>query len=177
MKQANDKSKTAKPITSHRHANPLQFSDVKFMSAIEKRRVLGHWVKFLESGFIPHSFTQDLYAHLINHASFIAHFNRRGFHQVYFADPSVTQRFLDQFDRAKGCRSVEYGDTGWISDADYRDINGAMVDAATERMGGLRRLTREREISKRRIELAMAEANLNRLLAGKDKTTATGGEP
>jgi hypothetical protein len=170
VKQANKKSKTAKPMTSHRkakpHANPLQFSDTKFMSSGEKRRVLGHWVKFLKSGFTPNSFTQDLYAHLINHASFIAHFDRRGFHQVYFADPSATQRFLDQFDRDKGCRSVEYGDTGWINDADYRDINGAMVDAATERMSGLRRVTHEREISKGRIELAMAEANLNRLLAG-----------
>lgn len=170
MKQANNKSKTAKPMTSHRHDNshakPLQFNDTKFMSAGEKRRVLGHWVKFLESGFIPHSFTQDLYAHLINHASFIAHFNRIGFHTFYFADPSATQRFLDQFDRDKGCRSVEYGDTGWINDADYRDINGAMVDAATERMTELRRLAHEREISKGRIELAMATANLNRLLAG-----------
>lgn len=141
-----------------------QFKDVRFMSAPEKRRVLGHWARFLEGGLDPRLFTQGLYDHLINHASFIAHFDRGGFSAVYFADPSATQRFLDQFDKSKGCRSVEYGYAGWIDDEDYRDINTALVDETTERLPGLRRMLRERETARARQERAVAEANLKRLL-------------
>ncbi len=37
--------------------------------------------------------------------------------------------FCTQFDRDKGCVSIEYGDTYWQHDTDYCDINTAMVDA------------------------------------------------
>lgn len=143
-------------------------SDSRFMSAQEKRRVVADWARFLESGFDPRLFTGRLYRHLTLHCSFIAHFDRAGFHGFYFSDPSATQGFLDQFDGTQGCRSVEYGDTGWIDAGDYRDVNGAMADEATARMPRLRRMLREREVAKARLELATAKTNLGRLLAEDD---------
>ena len=123
-----------------------QFKDVRFMTAAEKRRVLLQWVRFMKSGFD-------------------AHFNRGGFYEEYFKNPSDTQRFLDQFDRSKGCRSVEYGDAGWLNDEEYRDLNGAMVDAATGALPELRRMLRERETLKARQEFDRAERRLKEMLA------------
>ena len=151
----------------------IQFKDVRFMTAAEKQKVLGHWTKFLEGGFDARHFTKSLYAFLIQHSSFIAHFNRAGFHAVYFEDPSATQRFLDQFDKSKGCRSVEYGDVGWINDEDYRDINGAMADAATAMMPELRRMLRDREVAKARREFEQAETRLKQILEARDAEPAT----
>lgn len=153
-----------------------QFKDVRFMTAAEKQKVLGHWVKFLEGDLAPRLFTKSLYEHLINHASFIAHFSAGGFIETYFTDPTDTQRFLDQFDRAKGCRSIEYGDTGWIDTEDYRDINGAMVDEATGRLPELRRMLRNREVAKARQELGQAERRLKQILsASETESTAQRG--
>ena len=144
-----------------------QFRDVRFMVAAEKQCVLRQWVGFMKSGFDERHFMKSLYKHLIQHCSFIAHFNRGGFYAVYFEDPSATQRFLDQFDRSKGCMSVEYGYAGWINDEDYRDINGAMVDAATGLLSELRRMVREREAARARTELERAERRLKEILATK----------
>jgi len=141
-----------------------QFKDVRFMTAAEKRRVLQQWVRFIKSGFDERHFMKSLYEHLIQHCSFIAHFNRGGFYAVYFEDPSATQRFLDQFDRSKGCMSVEYGFAEWINDEDYRDINGAMVDTATGLLPELRRMVRERETAKARQEFEQAERRLKEIL-------------
>jgi hypothetical protein len=132
-----------------------EFKDVRFMTAAEKRKVLRQWVRFLKS----------LYHHLIQHCSFIAHYNLGGFYGVYFEDPSATQRFLDQFDRSKGCLSVEYGYAWWINDEDYRDINNAMVDAAAALMPSLRSMLKERETAKARQELEQAERRLKAVLA------------
>ena len=38
-------------------------------------------------------------------------------------------KFLKQFDKDYGCKSVEYGMDYWIKSDDYRDINTAMVEA------------------------------------------------
>jgi hypothetical protein len=142
----------------------LPLSDSRFMLAAQKRRVLRDWCRFLDGGLDPHLFTQGLYHHLIQHCSFIAHYNRMGFAEAYLADPSGTQRFLCQFDRSQGCRSVEYGDTGWLDAEDYHDINMAMVDETTERLSGLRQTLRDREVAKARIELAQAEGRLKQFL-------------
>ena len=141
-----------------------QFKDVRFMTAAEKQRVLRQWVGFMKSGFNERHFMKSLYKHLIQHCSFIAHFNRGGFYAVYFEDPSATQRFLDQFDRSKGCLSVEYGYAWWINDEDYRDINNAMVDATTGLLPELRHMLRERETAKARQEFEQAERRLKDIL-------------
>jgi len=142
-----------------------QFKDVRFMTAAQKRRVLLQWVRFMKSGFDARHFMKSLYEHLTLHCSFIAHFNRGGFYEEYFKKPSDTQRFLDQFDRSKGCRSVEYGDAGWLNDEEYRDLNGAMVEAATGALPELRQALRERETVKARQEFDRAERRLKEMLA------------
>ena len=142
-----------------------QFRDVRFMTAAEKRRVLCQWARFLKSGFDARHFMKSLYQHLTLHCSYIAHYSKAGFFEVYFEDPSATQHFLDQYDRSKGCLSVEYGNAWWINDEDYRDINGAMVDAAMAMMPALRRMLRERETVKAQQEFNQAERRLQEILA------------
>lgn len=154
-------AKTSMPTATSRNL----FTDARFMSAAGKRRVLTDWARFLKSGFAEGRFTKALYEHLHLHCSFIAHFDRAGFFAFYFTDPSATQRFLDQFDKTKGCHSVEYGDAQWIGDDDYRDINVAMVDEASARLPGLRRTLKEREVAKARQEFEQAERRLAGLLA------------
>ena len=91
----------------------------KFMSAEEKEKVLKDWQRFIESDFSQTRFTKALYNHLIQHCSFIAHYNQAGFYGTYFEDPEDTMRFLKQFDRDLGCKSVEYGMDYWITGEDY----------------------------------------------------------
>ena len=101
----------------------------KFMSAVEKEKALKDWQRFIESDFDKARFTKLLYNHLIQHCSFIAHYNQQGFYGTYFEDPERTTRFLQQFDKDHGCKSIEYGMDYWINNEDYRDINTAMVEA------------------------------------------------
>ena len=101
----------------------------KFMSADEKEKVLQDWQRFIESDFSQTRFTKVLYNHLIQHCSFIAHYNQAGFYGTYFEDPEDTMKFISQFDRDQGCVSVEYGMKYWLNNEDYRDINNAMVEA------------------------------------------------
>lgn len=104
------------------------------MTADEKEHVFEDWMRFLGPlaleapvDKIWKAFTATLYNHLIQHCSFIAHYDRQGFYQVYFAQPTPTVRFLRQFDRDTGNLSCEYGGTWWLS-GDYADINRAMCD-------------------------------------------------
>ena len=101
----------------------------RFMSSADKEKVLKDWQRFIESDFDKARFTKQLYNHLIQHCSFIAHYNQQGFFGTYFEDPEHTMRFLRQFDRDSGCKSAEYGMDGWLKSEDYFDINSAMVEA------------------------------------------------
>lgn len=119
-------------------------SDAKFMSAEEKEAVLKSWERFIRAMAEGKSeddlirlFSQGLYNHLIQHCSFIAHYNRAGFFQHYFAEPEMTLKFLRQFDGRGPCLSVEYGMDYWIRNGndvcrEYYDINQEMVCIATE---------------------------------------------
>lgn len=100
----------------------------KFMSAEEKGKVLKDWQRFIENDFDKAKFTKRLYNHLIQHCSFIAHYNQGGFYGTYFEDPEDSMKFIKQFDREQGCVSIEYGMTYWLNNDDYRDINTAMVN-------------------------------------------------
>jgi hypothetical protein len=111
-----------------------KFTDAEFMTADEKRLVLKQWCRFVAGGFKREHWTKRVYQHLINHCSFIAHFNANGFYAHYFSDSTMTRKFLSQFDRKAGCVSVEYGMTYWIRggndvSSQYYDLNNAMVDA------------------------------------------------
>ena len=103
-----------------------EFRDVRFMSAAQKTTILRAWVRFLKSGLQFEQFTKALYHHLIQHCSFIAHFDRAGFYSYYFEAGDLIARFLSQFDSRGPCASVEYGGQYWLS-GDYEDINRAMI--------------------------------------------------
>ena len=68
------------------------FTDAQHMTAAQKRRVLGDWVRFFANGMPFERFSKRLYEHLILHCSYIAHFCRHGFFETYFADPEALQR-------------------------------------------------------------------------------------
>jgi len=102
---------------------------VQFQSAEEKEKVLKEWQRFIAADFNSARFTKRLYNHLIQHCSFIAHYNQGGFYDTYFDNPEDTLKFMKQFDRDQGCISIEYGMKHWLTAEDYQDINTAMVDA------------------------------------------------
>ena len=104
------------------------FTGGEFMSAREKELVLKAWVRFLKHGLRFADFTKRLYEHLIQHCSFIAHYNRSGFYRAYFESGEDTVRFLSQFDKRGECRSVEYGGP-WLNGC-YADLGRAMVEEA-----------------------------------------------
>jgi hypothetical protein len=103
-----------------------EFRDVRFMSAAQKTTILRAWVRFLKSGLQFEQFTKALYNHLIQHCSFITHYDRAGFYSFYFEGGDSIARFLSQFDSRGPCASVEYGGQYWLS-GDYEDINRAMI--------------------------------------------------
>ena len=116
------------------------FTDSRFMPATEKRRVLTQWHRFLQT-LARHfadrdrcyrAFPDALYTHLIQHCSFIAHYNRSGFFSHYFDRGDDTLRFLRQFDAVGNPAGVstEYGDHWWLR-GDYADINEAMRETAS----------------------------------------------
>lgn len=114
----------------------FKFKDTKFMSAVEKAKVIRAWEAFLKSGCHKQYFTEALYHHLIQNCSFIAHYDRAGFFNTYFEEPEDTAHFLSQFDDSKGPpESIEYGMTYWIAggndvSSEYYDINTAMCKVA-----------------------------------------------
>ena len=119
------------------------FKDVKFMTAKEKELVLKSWKNFLkklsgdEEEILNRSFTERLYSHLMQHCEFIAHYDRPGFFQTYFADPEDSFNFFQQFDKDKGYRSFEYGWNMWLTYEPYNDINKAMCDEFEKVKGSL----------------------------------------
>lgn len=131
----------------------------KFMSVKQKEAVLKDWKRFIENGFGREYFTEKIYDHLNLHCSFIAHFNHQGFYGTYFEDPDDTMKFLKQFDKDYGYRSIEYGTTYWFNDEDYNDLNSAMVESLepykAEIYANLKQKTKDMKL--RQIEKLKAE--------------------
>lgn len=129
------------------------FRDEQFMSAAEKEKVFRAWTRFLKGGCTKAQFTEALYHHLIQHCSFIAHYDRNGFYNVYFERiTSDLFRFFDQFDPDKPGISAEYGSRDWL--APHRtgaDVNQATREAAAPYLANLRQqfgeVRRQRDIS------------------------------
>lgn len=122
------------------------------MSAVEKGKVLQAWDRFLKSGLKQSAFTKELYRHLSNRCSFIAHFDRDGFYARYFSEPNDrTILFLQQFDPSRAGLSAERGDLEWLRSAAAADLNGAMRQVAGKYVEGLLRKTykaiRERDVA------------------------------
>ena len=115
--------------------------DSQFMSAAQKAKVLRQWETFLKQGCKWEHFTKGIYEHLIQHCSFIAHYDRAGFYATYFEHGEDKAHFLSQFDVANAAadgvpRSVEYGMTYWAT-GDYADINREMIRIAGGYIPGL----------------------------------------
>jgi hypothetical protein len=132
-----------------------EFQDEQFMSGAEKQLVLKAWITFLKHGCRSEHFTERLYDHISLHCSFIAHYNRIGFYDFYFASPDErTPRFLDQFDPKQPGLSAEMGATYWLGDnATAADLNHAMREATGPYVEKLRNECWE---MKRQGDLALA---------------------
>jgi hypothetical protein len=147
-----------------KYLQAIPTKSVQFQSAAEKAKVFKDWKRFIEADFNKAKFTKRLYNHLIQHCSFIAHYNQGGFYSTYFEDPEDTLKFMKQFDTEQGCRSIEYGTTHWLNSKDYMNINTAMVElmepyiseiypklrqrAREKKLGEIERLKREIETLK-----------------------------
>ena len=117
------------------------------MKGTEKRRALTQWCHFLQvlardfgdKDRCFRAFGGALYHHLIQHCSFIAHYDRSGFFSHYFDRGDDALRFLRQFDREENPEgtSVEYGDAWWLQ-GEYADINQAMRETATPFLRSIR---------------------------------------
>jgi len=139
---------------------PGQLHDSKFMPAAEKTKVLKHWEMFLRGGMEKKYFIEALYKHLINHCSFIAHYDIHGFYATYFESGDDTMHFLSQFDTRQGIpRSIEYGMTYWLTDDDYYDVNTEMCRIAWRYIPALELKARN---DQRHTDLADAERLLKK---------------
>jgi hypothetical protein len=138
-------------------ADQFSFQDEQFVSAHEKQLILRSWIAFLRRGCRLEQFTERLYHHLSLHCSFIAHFNRRGFYEYYFANPGErTSRFLDQFDPSKPGISAELGEMYWLLDrATGSELNHAMREVAGPYLAKLRYQFSE---SEKQADLALASS-------------------
>jgi hypothetical protein len=106
----------------------MTFTDTKFLSAAEKKNVLKQWTAFIKGGFKWDQFHKALYNHLIQHCSFIAHYNRLGFWEYYFASGQEPLRhFLKMFGQPPYL-SAEMGMDYWYTDREYGDLSRAMVE-------------------------------------------------
>ena len=164
---------TLHELAQRRGAGELQ--DTKFMSATEKARVLKQWERFLRGGLKCEQFDKALYNHLIQHCSFIAHYDRAGFYSTYFESGDTIRQFLSQFDDRCGIpASVEYGMTYWIAGGNdaaeqYYDINCEMVRIAGKYIPTLELKAKN---DQRHADLAHAEVLLKKhglSLPGGDK--------
>ena len=134
------------------------FTDGEHQSAEDKAKVYKAWVAFLKSGLAWPKFTEALYKHLTLYCSHSAHFNRGGYYTFYFGEPGEhTQRFLDQFDPDKPGHGAELGGAYWHTDERWKDINGAMREAARSFVAKLREAMKT---SEREQDLAHARALL-----------------
>jgi hypothetical protein len=158
--------------------------DTKFMTAKEKELVLKQWKSFVKEAaetkiddyytdkygntmpLLFKKFTKNLYTHIINHCSFIAHFNHASFFGYYFGNPERTVDFFKQFDDKQGLLSAEYGMNYWVTSEDYNDINMAMVEAVRpylEKIYSLAlnetKVNKQLQIKQLQEELTQLEAN------------------
>lgn len=133
-------------ITKYDTLNNYNFLGVQFMSALEKKVILKHWIAFLDAladgqgkedasdrygNEVPRAyrkFSKALYEHLHLNCGFIAHFNRYGFYCEYFHGWEDCKRFLSHFEGR-----------GHFYTADYTDINEAMAIECEARRAGIAR--------------------------------------
>ncbi len=146
----------------------VELTDTKYLTANQKKLVLRQWERFLKGGLKAEDFSKSLYDHLIQHCSFIAHYDRGGFYGTYFESGDDTCHFLSQFDSNNPNAvdgvplCIEYGMSYWAK-GDYEDINREVIRIATPYIPMLRA---EAEAKQRDADLAVAQRLLRK--HGKD---------
>ena len=141
--------------------------------------VLRQWELFLDSEFAWERFTRGIYHALTMWCSFIAHYNRRGFFDVYFdEDAEATLLFIEQFVTG---RSAELGFRGWAERPENETaalLPRAMCAAMRPRAARLRAVAQERARTRDlRIVTKLAERHGLRVSGGgHDVTFATESE-
>ena len=102
-----------------------RFHDHGFFNALEKRLVLGDWVRFLECGLHVKDLTDRLYYHLTMGCGFRARGGREDFHATWFGDRNRIIRFLSQFDARADMTPAELA-IGWLQNS-HADLSRAMI--------------------------------------------------
>ena len=108
----------------------MNFTDVEFLSANEKKRILADFKKFIKALIDDpekayQKFTDRLYKHLSCHCGFIAHYDRSGYFSTYFrGDIEEIKSFVSTFQQ-------------YINIRDYWDINTAMNKVLKENLKAL----------------------------------------
>lgn len=120
-------------ITYHSPIQPAEFTDSKWLSADEKRKILKQWAGFVKNGFPETSFTSSIYEHLHLHCGYIAHYNKHGFYGEYWG---AYARDLHRHAKEDNftLRSIPMAFCNWESFirqfniwGDYTDISTAMM--------------------------------------------------
>ncbi len=70
-------------IAHRTQIQPAEFSDSKWLSGDEKRKILKQWTAFVKNGFAENLFTSSIYEHLHLHCGYIAHYNKQGYYGEY----------------------------------------------------------------------------------------------
>jgi hypothetical protein len=133
------------------------FRDVKFMSVDDKRLVYQQWCRFLGAGMPWEKFTDRIYKHLSLHCGHIAHFNREGFYQTWFADGASRREFINLFLSDSLLQSHRSGGP------DYEDNNGAMASVLEARKDSLLSEATSAEVARLQGERARIDARLREL--------------
>lgn len=134
------------------------FKDEQFLSAVEKEKVLKHWLRFLKNGLRREDFTHRLYHFIYQSCDFIAHTDIHGFFEYFFERGDDQFVFLHQFDRAKGCKTAEGWGDYWRTGS-YSDLTNQMIDQAAK---FLPVLYAQAKSAQRQSDLARAERLLAR---------------
>lgn len=113
----------------------IQFTDVEYMTADDKQKLVRAWTTFVKHGFQWSHFSDRIYKHLSLHVGHIAHFDRGGFWQTWFKDGEDRLAFIDHF--------LSYR----VMD-DYFDVHTAMKAVLNDHIENLSRKAVEDEISK-----------------------------
>lgn len=71
-------------IRHKEQVQPTEFTDSKWLTADDKRKILKQWTGFVRNGFPETSFTNAVYEHLHLHCGYIAHYNKHGFYGEYW---------------------------------------------------------------------------------------------
>lgn len=126
------------------------------MTATEKELVFDSWVKFIKNGFSFKDLSKQLYEHFRLHCHVIAYYDIKRFYEQFFSSGDETIRFIGHFDRAAMTDDRYLSE--WFN-AEYVDINTAMVDELEKYLPVLYAAAREKQ---RKADLLQAQKLLER---------------